>query len=487
MESRQAKTLAEKMADSLEKNQVEQEAVLLVGFSGGRDSVCLLHALTTLGRRLAAVHVNHRIRPEARQDADFCRKICVQWHIPFQQKEVDVPSFAAQEKQSVEEAARTLRRQALEECQQKLLEQMKEEERVPVYIVLAHHQQDQAETVLMHLLRGSGLDGLCGMKEKSGCYLRPMLGVSPKELDDYMAFNHLPHVEDATNEDLSYERNRIRHQLLPVLKTYNPEIVPALCRTALLLAEDGAALEEQAESARKTYLKEKGLESIPAGTLPVAVLEGQSLGVKRRIVRDFLEEEGHLTDMSAARIDDILSLAQGRTGRRLCLPHSLTLIQRYGIIQSTNFHPGEENESQDKCPYDVVEMSLAEALTTYPQLDGGYHDDFLQMVSLDSLSQEERRTLCLRHRRQGDRMAVRLTGHSAGSSKANGQGVSFGHRKVQDVLTDAKVAADERDRLWVLASGSRVLWIEKVRLSDDVRVGCHTERVLVVRRKENAE
>ncbi len=219
-----------------------QGDTVTVALSGGADSVALLLVLqqlqTELGFALQAVHIHHGIRgAEADRDAAFCQTLCGQRQIPFQCICVDVPAYAASHKLSAETAARVLRYAALEQAAPHGL------------IATAHHGDDQAETLLLHLTRGCGLKGLCGIPPKRGRIIRPLLTVTRDDILAFLAEQQQAYVTDSTNLTDTARRNLLRHEVVPLLRQQNPAVTHHLMRTAQLLAEDEACLSRLAEEA----------------------------------------------------------------------------------------------------------------------------------------------------------------------------------------------------------------------------------------------
>ncbi|MBR6108012.1 MAG: tRNA lysidine(34) synthetase TilS [Oscillospiraceae bacterium] len=221
-----------------------QGGVCTAAFSGGADSTALLCCLydlrSSLGITLRAVHVHHGIRgAEADRDAAFCAALCERLGIPLQTVYVDVPRYAAEHRLSYETAARMLRYEALRQAAPEGT------------IATAHHADDNAETVLFHLLRGSGTRGLCGIPPRSpdGRIIRPLLDAEKADILRYLQEIGQDFVEDGTNADDSASRNRIRHRLLPLLKTENPAALRHISRCAALLSADDALLSLQADAA----------------------------------------------------------------------------------------------------------------------------------------------------------------------------------------------------------------------------------------------
>lgn len=202
-----------------------EQGLILCALSGGRDSVALLHFLKEHGFHLAAAHFDHHLRPDSGQDAAFCRKLCESWGVPFYQGEGDVAAMAG----NTEANARAARYAFLERTA---------EETGAACIATAHNADDNLETVLLHLARGCGLNGLTGIRPRRGRIVRPMLQVPRSAVDEYVKEFDLPFREDATNADTSYARNRLRHQVLPVLRSINPRVAEAAGRMTDTLRED---------------------------------------------------------------------------------------------------------------------------------------------------------------------------------------------------------------------------------------------------------
>lgn len=222
-----------------------QTGICTAAFSGGADStallLCLCELRDVLQIDLRAVHVHHGIRgAEADRDAQFCADLCAKHGIPFQCAYVDVPSCAAAQKLSVETAARLLRYQALDRAAP------------DGELATAHHAGDNAETVLFHLLRGSGMKGLRGILPRSGRIIRPLLTAEKSEILDFLHRRGQDYVEDSTNFTDESSRNRIRAEMIPLLLRENPAALRHIARTAELLAEDEAYLTAQAEAAYRS-------------------------------------------------------------------------------------------------------------------------------------------------------------------------------------------------------------------------------------------
>ena len=226
------------------KQHIPCDSKLIVAVSGGADSMALADGVLQLVSegycQAQVVHVEHGLRgAEALSDAELVRKFCQTKGLSFTCKHVDVVQFATDNKLSTEEAARKLRYAALEEEALALQAD---------FIVTAHHSDDQAETVLLKLLRGAGTEGLSGMQVRSGKLLRPLLALTREHLERYCQLQNIAYCYDSSNDDLHYTRNKIRKGLLPYLENnYNPSIKKALVRSAEILQEDDACLNQMAQ------------------------------------------------------------------------------------------------------------------------------------------------------------------------------------------------------------------------------------------------
>jgi tRNA(Ile)-lysidine synthase len=247
-----------------EKKLIQKNDRILVAFSGGKDSLCLLSLLHRLknefGIEVAACHVHHKIRSfEADRDADFCAEYCKKMEIPFLLEIADVPSFCKKEKFGLEEGARLLRYALLEQAAKKIACNK---------IATAHTLSDQAETVLFRLVRGSGTLGASGIPERRGAIIRPLLPFSSEEILDYLEKEGLLFIEDSSNSDILFTRNRIRNQILPELKKINPKAEKALDRFAAMARWS----QKMAESAADQWQKEHSADSL-SNALPLMPLK----------------------------------------------------------------------------------------------------------------------------------------------------------------------------------------------------------------------
>ena len=283
-------------------------ARVLCAVSGGADSMCLLALLLQTGdHELAAAHFEHGVRgEESLRDCAFVESFCREKDVPCFVAHADVPAYAAETGLGLEEAARKLRYAFLEKTA---------EEQGFDFIATAHNADDNAETVLFNLARGSGSAGLCGIPPRRGKIIRPLLGLTRAEIEEYLAANGVPHVEDSTNESDAYSRNRIRHGVMPVLKELNPSFPEAAARLGRLLRRDEEYLSERAEAFIAEHFDG---ESLPAAEL--LELHG---AVSSRVVRRLLPrsaEEKH--------IEAVLALCRSTERAALDLPGAQLRCER---------------------------------------------------------------------------------------------------------------------------------------------------------------
>lgn len=271
---------------------------VLCALSGGRDSMALLHVLTRSGLRegfaVAAAHYNHHLRDTAARDEKFVRAFCAARGISLVVGGGDVRSFAKASGTSIEDAARTMRYRFLEEAAAELGADL---------VATAHHQQDHAETILMNLLRGTGLQGLCGIPPVRGNIIRPLLDVSREEIDRYVEENSLPYVEDETNADTVYTRNRLRHELLPLLEELSPGSTGRIALAGSRLRYDSDFLETRAAEHLPCADKDDEIR------IPLDSLRTEHPAIATRWIRKAVKRLGG--ELTAPQAEAILSLQSG--------------------------------------------------------------------------------------------------------------------------------------------------------------------------------
>ena len=419
---------------------------VLVGFSGGADSLCLLVTLSELSEKLSctvsALHVHHGLRGAgADADAEFCREFCERNGIPFTLCRVDTKARASSFGESHEEAARHLRYDAL----------FSEAERTgAARIAVAHHQNDSAETFLFNLVRGSGLRGLSGIPPVRGKIIRPLLFVSKHEIFQELSARGLSFREDETNDSDDPSRNLIRHYALPALSSVRRDAVSRIAGTAAYISEVEAYLTEEA----RERLRSRPAED-PRGIS--AALLRESPGILREyLAAVYLRDRGFsLKDFTREHFRKIGDLAALGVGKSLDLPQGIRAEKTYDsvIFYRKNGENGDPALTQALPELRMKLLSPTE-IRLFPE------KEYTKCFDYDKINESP----VLRTRRPGDRIAV-----------APGQ-----HKKLSDWMTDEKIPKAERGRVLLVADGSEILWVVGYRMGADAKVTKETIRVLEI-------
>jgi tRNA(Ile)-lysidine synthase len=418
---------------------------IIVAVSGGADSRALLEILATMrdySLHLVLAHLNHLLRGrDSDGDEAFVRGLAAGYGIPCECRRVDVRERAAREGLNLEDAGRRERLAFFFELREKWK---------AAAVALAHHADDQAETLLMRLLRGSGAAGLGGMPYKSGRgIIRPLLGVTRKEIERFLAERGIDYRTDATNRDTTLLRNSIRHELLPFLARYNPQVGETLAATAHLLADEDNLLSRLAQEAAAKIM----MPGPDGPEYDIAALRGFHPALQRRFFRHLLKEVAggleHLNRRHSAALGRLI--ASNRPNARLTLPNGITAIREYGRL-SLKQAAGEEPPGPD--PIDITgfgryRFSGGTCLTIEPCAalpDVSTIGNDTAYFDLDRVPFPWQ----VRSVRPGDRIS--LLGMA-------------GSRKVKNVFIDAKVPLTRRRTAALLFAGGVLIWICGLRRS----------------------
>lgn len=445
---------------------IQPKETVLVGVSGGVDSLALLYALHTLRNqldcRLHIAHLDHGFRNNSADDAAYVAEQADRLDLPISRDRIDVPQLMRGQKLSAEVAARRARYQFYERVSEQI---------GATKIALGHHRGDQAETVLMNLLRGAGVSGLKGMLPvRAGKFIRPLLASSREEIEDYVAQLGLQPRCDATNSQLDYLRNRVRLELIPSLERgYNSNIQNALNQTAELLQAESDYLETLAYDAFQACR----IASCRSDTviLDRCLFRGYHLALRRRILRLAAAAVfGELRDLYFNHFESMLTLIDGETpNSALDLPNGGTFRRAYNRVfiqqKSTDSYASFEYEvavpGHTSLPSLDAEMiaTVVERSMDCTAADKFPDGKFEAVFDLDRLQLP----LKLRQRRAGDRF------HPFGMQ---------GRKKLKDLLIDAKIPRQERGRVPVLMSREEIIWVVGYRTSEPFKVRTETKRRL---------
>ena len=443
----------------------EKGRKMLVGVSGGADSVCLLHILDQLkgilGISLHVAHLNHMLRGvDSDSDAHYVAEISGTLGIPAIIEKRDVEVYRKEHRLSLEEAAREVRHVFFAEVAESI---------GAWCIALGHTQDDQVETILMHLVRGTGLGGLRGMGPITSLRLkgdrvlvvvRPLLEVAKKETEDYCRTYDLKPRIDSSNYSFDYTRNRFRGELIPLLKSYNKNFDAALMRTARAVAADLSFIEKEV-----SMVWDRVVTDQPNGlTLDREALLSLHPALQRHLLRRALEEVlGDLVDIQSIHVEKMIEALSKPAGKRLSLPRGTVFYIGYdtcmvtkGVFDTCPF-PALEGEYRLNVPGDTV-LSGWRVKASVTQ-HGSKTEGFRACLDLDEAGSD----LVVRGRKAGDRF----------------QPLGMGEpKKLQDFMVDAKIARSWRDCVPLVCSESSILWVVGWRIADQVKVTDSTKRVL---------
>ena len=393
--------------------------------SGGVDSMVMLHKFATMSPcpKFYVVTVNHGIRVEAESDCKFVADYCKSLGVECRVVSVDVPGYCKQRKLSIETGARILRYQVFDSLDCDL-------------VCLAHNANDNAETVIMHILRGSGAKGATGIKQHSGKYFRPILNLTRDEIEQYAKENNVPFVTDSTNDDVRYTRNFIRHKVLPLLTELNPQAQQNILRFAENISQDDEYLDTLADISTVEF-------SDDSAQIPLQLLKQPSPIAYRLLIKVF-NRLGVFYDIEKAHFDAIVDVANSVGGKSVNLPFNYVAVNDYDYvtISKASDAPSEIFElpfavGRIETPLGVVEV-LTKPLPDSLRIDVNKISD----------------TAVFRTRKQGDVF-----------TKFGG-----GTKTLKDYLIDKKIPQRERDKLLLVADGNNVLVILGVEISDSVKV-----------------
>lgn len=429
----------------------EKKTGIVVGLSGGADSVSLLLLLQSAaekrGLELTAVHVHHGIRgAEADRDAAFAKQLCEKYKIAFRCVHVDIPALAAAQGWTLEEAGRKERYRIFEEIREQV---------GAAWIAVAHQKQDQAETMLFHLVRGSSLRGMGGIRPVSGRILRPLLDTDRGELEQWLREKEIAWCEDSTNQELDASRNILRLSVIPLLQQIQPDVAGILSQEADLFAEAADYLRSQAEAEFRAQQIEAAI------SLSVSRLQELHPALRREVLYVALcEAAGARKDLTAHHVELLMGLCELQSGRRLMLPYEVEAERQYDRLYFRRRQA--ESENPDMCVEKIrgkIQLVSGADARKIAENDCTKCFDYANIEEIPMF----------RHRRPGDRIIL----------YADGRG-----KKLQDFLTDRKIPARERDQLLLLASGPEILWIPGIRRSAVHRVGEQTEQAVLVQLSE---
>ena len=439
---------------------VDPGDTVIVAVSGGPDSICLLDVLDALSRELeiglVVAHYNHGLREEEDEaETRLVQDIAESMKLPFETGKAD---HLRHQDSSVEERARDARYAFLEGVR---------ENHVARKIALGHNHNDQAETVLMRLLRGSGPPGLAGIPPvRDNKIIRPLIEVKREEIMDYLKARRLPYAFDSSNKDTRYLRNRIRLELLPMLQDYQPQIIDRLCRLSNIIREEDLFMESMASD-----WIDREAERDAEGNISVLLSSFINLTepLRNRVVRHILKKiGGNLRQIGYDHIQSVLELVEGRNPQSMIdLPNGLKVRKVYGRLEFIS-GPGKTFHEYSY----VIEgagtfyLEAIDRTILFEEVDIGgdtFKESSGYTVQLDA--DKVRYPLIVRNFRPGDRFIP--------------LGMK-GHKKVKDLFIDLKIPSEIRALTPIVTTQNNLVWICDYRIDDRFKVTPMTERILKV-------
>ena len=434
---------------------------VVLGLSGGADSVCLFLLLYDLAKEmdltLIPVHINHNLRgEEALADQRFCEELCRQHNIFLQVVSISVEELAKEHGWSLEEAGRNARYKAFAETAAKY--QCNK-------IAVAHHKDDQAETVLFQIFRGSRLKGLAGMEAKNGSLVRPLLLVTREEIESYLKKKNQSYCIDRTNLEEEYTRNKIRHRILPAAK----EVCTGAVEHISELAEYAGQVEQLLEKlTEELFISCVSLDEKNNVSLDIEKLtQAERLLAERVVYQALCIACGRKKDLTAGFVSDCIALTKKQTGRQISLPEGVIAERRFDQLFIGRRQEGvkELYVEAKNFPFEVVLPEMNKKLTIFIKKREELAENipkstYTKWFDYDKIKQ----VISVRNIMAEDEIIVYADGRK---------------KRAADVLAEAKIPKELRKDFPVLTEGNKVLWIPGIRGSEGFRVTKETKQVLV--------
>lgn len=475
------------------ENLIGADDLVLVGLSGGADSVCLLFLLMEMQKEIPfviqAVHVEHGIRgAESEADAFFVEGLCKKHKVPLKIFRVKAVDYAKKKRLGLEEAARILRYDCYRQAAEMAIREQESEnggnaamcvkEPVTVKLALAHHADDNAETVLFQMIRGSGIDGLSGIQPKRQLddqieVIRPLLAVTRKQIEAYLEKESQSYCIDSTNTETIYSRNKMRQEVIPLLEEINTQAVFHINQSAAYLRELGAYLQTQVVSATEQILSEneQGVLINKEMLLKYPVI------IQTEVIHSALvKAAGMAKDISANHVQSVLGLFELQVGRYLSLPYDIiakrvyegvTLCKGTGIENENVFYDISKKEVEEMFLQGAFVITLQDAEICFQLLDKieesipNLKNTYTKYFDYDKIKD----SFQIRTRNKGDYLIIDKALHK---------------KRLKEYFINEKIPSDQREKTLLLAEGAKILWVIGGRMSEDVKISNQTIKILKV-------
>ena len=420
-----------------EKSLFKREDKLILGISGGADSVCLMHILLTFGYSFELAHCNFNLRgEESDADEDFVQELAKEYQLKVHVKQFDTLAYAADNKISTQMAARDLRYAWFD----KLLIKSSAK-----YLAIAHHSNDDVETFFINLIRGTGLKGLLGIKEKNNVIVRPLLSVSRLEIEQYLKVREIVFREDSSNSSVKYLRNKVRHELIPLLAQMNPGIQQTVKDEMRILEGISHIYASKIEEVRKDLTKEKN------GIVQFQISDLLTLKPLRNYLYELLSPYGFYT------LDEISKALQGQSGKRFFSTTHQLVVDRESIFISLLNKENEVFEITENTVSLVHPLELKFKVTADKTI---IYDSNIAQLNVEKL----KFPLTLRKWKEGDKFMP------LGMKK---------FKKLSDFFIDNKFSLIDKQAQWLLCSDVDIVWVLGCRIDERYKIETNTKKVYI--------
>jgi len=435
---------------------------IIIGVSGGPDSICLLNILVKLKEEfnltLFVVHINHSLREEADFEEEYVKRIAAQFNVEFFSKKVDINQLAIEVKKSTEEVARNVRYEFFNE----ILNKVKANK-----IAVAHNLNDSVETFLMNLIRGTGIDGLCGIQKENGNIVRPLIDISRDEIEEYIIENKLIAMRDKTNSESIYTRNKIRNELIPYMKEINPEVINSIYRTSKVLLSNREIIKEIiSEKYDEIRLKEKSVALDKNKFLQL------NSGLKNEILRLAINEfNGDLVDVSMGTIDNAINIIENsQSGAVAKISKNVKIKISYDKLVLF--------KSKDEIEF-CYELNVP-GNTFIPEINKQIIAKIAKVEDVPN-KYEDRNKCFFDIAKVGKKIYVR--------NKKDGDFFEpagmIGRKTLKKFFSDLKIDSDDREKIPLIVNDTDIIWIAGFRASRKFLKDKNTKEVIIFEYGEN--
>lgn len=405
---------------------INENDKIILGLSGGADSTALFHLLIQIQNQfnlqIIATHLNHNLRKdEADKDEKFVKNLCASHKIIFESRKISVKDFAAEKKISTEEAGRICRYNFFYDMLKKYCADK---------IAVAHNKNDNAETILMKLIRGCGTNGLCGINPVYKKIIRPLININRLHIENYCAQNNFEYRIDSSNLKCKHTRNKIRNKIFPQILEINPNFIDTIIRSTKIICQEN------------NYLNEKAIEIINSfpnkNKIPVSEIISLSKVLQTKIIH-IITKNISFADFSSRHINSILELISKPNGKKICLPHNLIAHKISNEIIFYKIKPNSDFEYKIELNKPIfIPQIKKNLLVTNKNIDAENYWVCTNFFYCDNINE-----LTVRNYKIGDRIFFK----------------NFGHKKLKKLFTEKKIPVQSCSSILILTANNNIVWI----------------------------